>query len=124
MGRPQRDKGKRGERELAAELEAVLGLACRRGQQYSGIAAADVVGVPGVHIECKRTNRLRLAEAIAQARADSPTGAVPVVCSRADGQRWLVTVELANLARLAAALLASEAEYLEELRDRVQAEVE
>ena len=33
MGKPSRDKGKRGELELAHELERLLGIEARRGRQ-------------------------------------------------------------------------------------------
>ena len=53
-----REKGKRGERELAGELRR-HGYDARRGQQYCGANGdADVVGLPGLHIECKRVERL------------------------------------------------------------------
>jgi len=51
-------KGKRGELELAKKLKE-YGFSARRGQQYSGIGGDDVVGLDGVHIECKRAERLR-----------------------------------------------------------------
>lgn len=48
-----RDKGKRGERELAAALNA-HGYDCRRGQQYSGANGdADVVGLDGIHLSAR-----------------------------------------------------------------------
>ena len=48
------NKGKNGERELATILRE-YGYDSRRGQQYCGSNGdADVVGLPGVHIECKR----------------------------------------------------------------------
>ena len=48
-----RAKGKAGERELAKKLRE-FGVDARRGQQYSGANGdADVVGLQGVHIECK-----------------------------------------------------------------------
>ena len=77
-----REKGKRGELELARALRA-LGYDCRRGQQYSGKNGdADVVGLPGIHIECKRVERLNLAEAMRQARRDARVGETPVVMHR------------------------------------------
>ncbi len=49
---------------------------CRRGQQYCGCSgAADVVGLPGIHIECKRVERLNLHDAMDQAVRDA--GALP-----------------------------------------------
>ena len=45
-----REKGARGERELARVLRQ-YGYNSRRGQQYSGANGdADVVGLPGIHI--------------------------------------------------------------------------
>ena len=58
MGKSQREKGKRGERELAGILRE-NGYECRRGQQYCGAAGdADVVGLSGIHIECSGWNGL------------------------------------------------------------------
>ncbi len=66
-----REKGKRGERELASKLRE-YGYGTRRGQQYCGANGdADVVGLPGIHIECKRVERLNLDDAMTQAKADS-----------------------------------------------------
>lgn len=89
-----REKGKRGELELARALRA-LGYDCRRGQQFSGKNGdADVVGLPGIHIECKRVERLNLYDAMAQARRDAREGETPVVMHRKDRCGWLVTLEL------------------------------
>ena len=58
MGKMQREKGKRGERELAGILRD-YGYNCRRGQQYCGtFGDADVIGLPDVHIEVKRVEDL------------------------------------------------------------------
>lgn len=52
-------KGKKGERELAAILKSYGYEDSRRGQQYCGSNGdADVVGLPGIHIECKRVEKL------------------------------------------------------------------
>lgn len=89
-----REKGKRGELELARALRS-LGYDCRRGQQYSGANGdADVVGLPGIHIECKRVERLNLYDAMAQAKHDARGGETPVVVHRKDRCGWLVTLEL------------------------------
>lgn len=96
-------KGKAGEREAAAAISAVLGVEARRGQQFSGGEdSPDVVtGIPGVHFEVKRTNRLRIREAIAQAAADAGSDQIPVVLHRWDRGPWLVVVPLADLPELA-----------------------
>lgn len=77
-----RNKGATGERELAKVLRG-YGYNCRRGQQYCGANGdADVVGLPGLHIECKRVERLNLDDAMAQAKADARDEEIPVVMHR------------------------------------------
>ena len=72
-----REKGKRGERELAGELRR-HGYDARRGQQYCGVNGdADVVGLPGLHIECKRVERLDLYAAMAQAEKEGRLVVLP-----------------------------------------------
>ena len=104
MGRMSRQKGKRGEREAAAELGAILGVTARRGVQYQGGPdSPDVVleGVP-IHVEAKRTERLSLWAAIEQAKADAPTGSVPIVWHKANRRESVVIVETARLGELVA----------------------
>lgn len=89
-----RQKGAAGERELAKALRS-HGFETRRGQQYCGSNGdADVVGLPGVHIECKRGERLNLEDAMAQSRADARPGEIPVVMHRKNNCKWLVTLSL------------------------------
>ena len=89
-----REKGKRGERELARALRE-YGYDCRRGQQYSGANGdADVVGLPGVHIECKRQEKLNIHDAVAQAIRDKKDEELPAVFHRRDRTGWLVTMPL------------------------------
>lgn len=90
-----RRKGKRGELELATKLRE-YGFDCRRGQQFKGGGdSPDVTGLPGIHIECKRVERLSLEQAMAQSRRDSEgTGDVPVVMHRRDREGWKVTMDL------------------------------
>ena len=98
-GSRSRDKGKRGERELAAELSALLRVSCRRGQQFSGLEGRDVVGIDGLHIECKRTERLNLYAAYEQAARDAASGDVPTVFHRRARSPWLCVVALSDLIR-------------------------
>ena len=85
-----RDKGCRGERELANKLKE-YGFDCRRGQQFCGSNGdADVVGLDGVHIEVKRTERLSLYDALAQAKQDAREGEMPVVMHRKNNCEWVV----------------------------------
>lgn len=89
-----RNKGATGERELAKVLRG-YGYNCRRGQQYCGANGdADVVGLPGLHIECKRVERLNLDDAMAQAKADARDEEIPVVMHRKNNGEWSVTIPL------------------------------
>ena len=101
MAKNSRAKGKRGELELAAELRT-YGFDTRRGQQYRGGGdSPDVVGLPGVHIECKRVQSLNIEKAMAQSRRDADgTGEVPVVMHRRDREGWKVTMDLGEFMNL------------------------
>ena len=90
-----RRKGADGERELANLLKT-YGFDARRGQQYRGGGdSPDVVGLPGVHIECKRVEKLNVEAAMAQSRRDAEgTKDVPVVMHRRNYEKWKVTMDL------------------------------
>lgn len=96
-----REKGKKGERELASKLRE-YGYQVRRGQQYSGTSGdADVVGLPGIHVECKRTERTAMYDWIAQAKADAAkNGRLPAVFHRKNDSKWLVIMELDDWIKL------------------------
>ena len=95
-----RQKGARGERELAKILKE-YGYETRRGQQYCGSNGdADVVGVPGVHIECKRVERLDLYAAMEQSENDAKPEEIPTVMHRKNGKPWLVTMKLSEFMKL------------------------
>jgi len=95
-----RDKGKRGELELAHELEK-HGYNTRRGQQYCGANGdADVVGLPGFHIEVKRVEKLNLENAMEQSISDAKEDEMPVVMHRKNRKPWLVTLELKDFMEL------------------------
>lgn len=95
-----RNKGKRGELELAKIL-GCYGYETRRGQQYCGANGdADVVGVPGIHIECKRVESLNIYAAMEQSTKDAKDGEAPAVFHRKNGKRWLVTMELDDWMKL------------------------
>lgn len=88
-----RDKGKRFEL-LVAGLFRAIGYEARRGQQYSGANGdADVVGVPGIHIECKAVEKMNLYDAIAQAKRDAREGELPCVVHKKNNCAVLVTME-------------------------------
>ena len=101
MGRSQREKGKRGERLLVLALREE-GYDCRRTSQYCGKSgdASDVVGLPGIHIECKFVERLNVREALRQAQRDAKTGLLPGVFHKTSNAEWLVTMSLSDFMRV------------------------
>lgn len=95
-----KQKGKAGELELAHELQK-YGYEARRSIQYCGANGdADVVGVPGLHIECKRVERLNIQEAMKQSRNDAREGEIPVVMHRKNRDKWLVTLDLEEFIKI------------------------
>jgi len=88
-------KGKRGELELAKKLQE-YGFNTRRGQQYSGLGGDDVVGLEGIHIECKRVERLNVYDAMKQACKDAEADELPAVFWRKNKEQWLVTMALCD----------------------------
>lgn len=86
-------KGKNGELEWARFCRN-HGYDCRRTAQYCGNTgdASDVVGMPGIHQEVKRVERLCIEDAMAQAVHDSGGVSTPIVAHRKNGHEWLVTM--------------------------------
>lgn len=93
-GKSARDKGARYELELVHILRDFYGYPVRRGYVFQH--ESDVIGLHGVHIECKAVERLNIRKAYKQAveealeRADG----VPVVFHHKAREGWLVTMSL------------------------------
>lgn len=94
----RKQKGAAAEREFLNLLSQALGLAgsLARNLEQTRSGGADCVALPGLAIEIKRQETLRLAEwwkqAIAQAE---PHGATPALAYRQSRQPWAVQVPLA-----------------------------
>ena len=95
MGAASQRKGAAGERELAALLQE-YGYTVKRGGSLSFGEVPDLEGLPGVHIEVKRVERLNVTEAMQQAIRDAERFAdgAPVLFHRRNRQPWLVTLRL------------------------------
>lgn len=94
MAKMSREKGKRGEREVA-ELFREFGYEARRGQQFHGGGDSPDVRVEGLplHVEVKRTETLSLYAAMQQAANDAEIGRVPTVWHKRNGRPWLVIMD-------------------------------
>ena len=89
-----RAKGCRGERDLAKKLRE-YGYDCRRGVQYQGSPdSPDVIGLPGVHIECKRVEKPSWSDDwLLQAKRDCGEN-IPAVFHRRNNEDWKVTMDI------------------------------
>jgi hypothetical protein len=125
MGRSQREKGKRGERQAAKAVSEAIGVPSRRGVQYQGGKDSQdiVVQMEGVHWEVKFVERESVRSWVQQAESDA-NGLVPVVLHRKARTPWLVTVPLERLYEFARRLEEATAQAFpplgpEELSDSV-----
>ena len=91
-----KQKGARFERALASRFRD-YGYNARRTAQYCGNTgdASDVVGLPGLHIEAKHAEAMRLYEWMAQAKRDAEAGGkgnLPAVFHKKNNADILVTM--------------------------------
>ena len=94
-GASSQRKGADGERELAVKLRE-YGYPVERGGSLSYGTVPDLYGLPGIHIEVKRVERLNVPEAMQQAVRDSERfkDGIPALFHRRNRQPWLVTLRL------------------------------
>lgn len=71
-------------------------------QQHCGKSgdAADVIGLPGIHMEVKRVEHLDLYGALDQAKRDARPGKIPIVAHRRNDCRWVVIMDAENWFRI------------------------
>lgn len=95
MSRSSQRKGAEGEKELVMILREA-GYPVSRGGSMTFGSIADIVGLPGVHIEVKRAERLNLSEAMKQAARDAQRfrDGAPAVFHRRSREAWQVTMFL------------------------------
>lgn len=89
-------KGARFERHLASKFRE-HGFDARRTAQYCGNTgdAADIVGLPGIHVEAKHCEAMRLYEWMSQAIRDAQkSGNIPAVFHKKNNADILVTMRL------------------------------
>jgi hypothetical protein len=108
MSKASRDKGKRGERELAKLFTGEGYPAKRFGfaqTRFGGSEGADVVcdALPWLHIECKRYNKFmgsKLRDALDQSERDRRPNTIASVFHREDDCKWFVTMEAVEFFRI------------------------
>lgn len=96
-GKSSQRKGANGERELVEILQA-HGYPAKRGGSLTFGGVPDLTGLPGIHIECKRAENLRLSEWLAQAERDAQhfKDGAPTVFFRRSRSPWYVTMRLTD----------------------------
>ena len=90
-----KDKGARFERQLAGMFRDHGYADARRTAQYCGNTgdASDVVGLPGIHVEAKHQEKMRLYDWMDQAKRDSSgSDEKPVVFHKKNNAEVLVTL--------------------------------
>lgn len=94
-GRASQRKGRGGELELARVLQG-YGYDVQPGLAVSYGTTPDISGLPGIHIECKRVERLNVPEAMKQAVRDAEKfhDGAPTLFHRRSREPWLVTMRL------------------------------
>lgn len=95
MGKASQRKGRAAEIELAKLLQA-HGYDVEPGRAQSYGEVPDLSGLPGVHVEVKRVERLNISQAMAQAERDAERfqDGAPAVFHRRSREPWLVTMRL------------------------------
>jgi Holliday junction resolvase len=95
MGKSQQRKGAGGERELVSILQQ-YGYQVERGGSETFGKIPDVTGLPGIHTEVKRVERLNVSEAMKQSVRDAQRfhDGMPTVFHRKNREGWLVTMRL------------------------------
>ena len=94
QGRRSRNRGANGERELSKIFNEFYGYNTHRGYVFH--KQSDVVGLEGIHVECKRVEKLNIHNAMKQAIEESEKrkDGLPTVFHRRNREGWLVTMRL------------------------------
>ena len=100
-GKSSQRKGRAAELELSRILQG-RGYRVEAGRARSYGEVPDLTGLPGVHIECKRAEALRLSEWMAQAERDAQRfgDGAPAVFFRRSRSPWCVVMKLEDWMRL------------------------
>ncbi len=100
-GRSSQLKGRRAEQEVSRLLQT-QGFEVRPGAPLSFGREADIIGLPGVHIEIKRHEKLEISTWMKQAAADAEKfkDGLPTVIFRCNRTPWRVVMDLSDWLKL------------------------
>jgi len=108
----QREKGKRGEREVVAILQKLGWPKARRARQSDGAVDPDVAGCDPLWIEVKRRKLIAACRFMDQAEGDASAKKIPTTFMREDGGEWYVMCKSDDLLRLSAVIVEQYAEQM------------
>ena len=102
MGRKSQRKGRTGEKELCSILNEAGYTDVKCGEAMAFGDKPDLYGLPGIHIECKRVEKLNLLQAIQQAERDAGrfNDGEPTVFHRRNRTPWIVSMPLQSFLKL------------------------
>lgn len=98
MGKSSQAKGRRAEIELAQYLQAHGEPNARPGDPLNYGTQPDITGIKGLHIECKRHEKLEIAKWYQQSRTDAQRmqDGKPVVIYRQNYSEWMILLSLSD----------------------------
>lgn len=101
VGRSSQKKGRTAELALCRLLNE-HGIPAIPGQPLNYGTEPDISGVVGVHVECKRSERVKISEWMAQAERDAARfqDGAPAVFFRRSREPWYVCMGLADWLKL------------------------
>lgn len=101
-GRGAQAKGRRAEIELAQYLQEKGFAEARPGAPLNYGTEADITGIPGLHIECKRHEKIELNKWYEQAARDAERmqDGVPAVIFRQNRRQWMIVLSLSDFLQL------------------------
>lgn len=105
IGKSSKARGKRGELSLVHALRDAGFTEARRTAQYCGKAegTSDVIGLKGIHCECKVVERLNIWDALLQSQRDAEAdgnGDIPAVFFKRNRSGWYVVLPLPDFIKL------------------------
>ena len=102
MSRSSQRKGREAELELVKVLHGFGFESVQAGEPVSYGSTPDLVGLPGIHIEGKRCEQLRLSEWMKQAERDAARfqDGVAVIFHRRNREPWMVTMNLDDFMKI------------------------
>lgn len=99
MGKKERERGARGER-LLIEFLHKCGITSKRG--FVWMHQSDLIGVEGIHVECKFVEKLSVRAAMEQAikEAEKRKDGFPTVFWKMNRKPWLTVMRTEDWAKL------------------------